>query len=348
MNGNLNLEMRLTANGSQLSSALNSASAHVRQFANNSNNYARSMAQGFKNVYQQLNCFSAISKLAAAAGGMSVLSDALKRNLEFEKTLLDMKQTAEMTTEQAALMRKHAIDAASANLATPSEIAAGMKAFSAAGMKFDKIAPSIDESARAAVAFRSSVESIAMLDFDLQEKMKLDPKDIKDAHNMLLYHAKSGRYEAQPLAAEAPKYLNSVAAVGIGGMEGLNFTGAMTQILMKLAPATQPNEVATFMEHGLSHITSKQQVKGLAKFGIDVQKYMPDGKFYGKGGVQGVLDLAAEMKSKGLENPFNLDKAGFREMYTKKFWKQLMSYQGQIKQAIKEGEQAAKDCTVLS
>jgi len=343
VNGNLNLEMRLTANGSQLTSVLNNASRGVRNFANTSNNAARSMAQGFKNVYSQLNGFSTISKLAAAAGGMSLLSEALKRNLEFERAVLDMKQTAEMTTQQAGLMRQHAIDAASANLALPSEIAAGMKAFSAAGMKFDKIAPSIDEAARAAVAFRSSIEAIALLDFDLQDKMKLDPSQIKDAHNMLLYHAKSGRYEAAPMATEAPKYLNSVAAAGITGMKGLNFTGAMTQVLMKLAPATQPSEVATFMEHGLSHITSKAQVKGLAKFGIDVKKYMPNGKFYGEGGVDGALDLAAEMKKKKLDNPFNLDKAGFREMYTKKFWKQLMAYQDEIRKAIKEGEQAAAD-----
>jgi uncharacterized protein YnzC (UPF0291/DUF896 family) len=53
---------------------------------------------------------------------------------------------------------------------------------------------------------------------------------------------------------------------------------------------------------------------------------MPKGKFYGEGGVDGIMDLAAEMKSKGLEDPFKLDQAGFREMYTKKFWKQLMSH----------------------
>jgi hypothetical protein len=343
VNGNLNLQMLLTANGSQLASTLNSSSAHVRAFSRNASSATQRMAQGFQRLYHQLNGFSMLSRIAVAAGGYSILSDAMRRNLEFEKALLDMKQTAQMTVKEAAEMRRHAIDSASANMALPSDIAAGMKAFSAAGMKFDRIAPSIDEAARAAVAFRSSVEQIALLDFDLQDKMKLDPKDIKDAHNMLLYHAKSGRYEAAPMATEAPKYLNSVASVGVGGMKGLNFTAAMTQVLMKLAPATQPSEVATFMEHGLGHITTARQVKGLAKFGIDVKKYMPNGKFYGEGGVQGALDLAAEMKRKGLENPFKLDKAGFREMYSKKFWKQLMTYQGDIVRAMKEGDQAALD-----
>jgi hypothetical protein len=343
VNGNLNLEMRLTANTGQLSSAFNTAGAHVRTFAGNVNSATQRMTMGLQKVYQQLNGFSTISRLAAAAGGYSILSQALQRNLEFEKTLLDMKQTSEMTVAQAAEMRRLALDAASGNLALPSELAAGMKAYSAAGMKFENIKPSIEESARAAVAFRSTVEQMADLDFDMQDKLKLSPSQIKDAHNMLLYHAKSGRYEAGPMATEAPKYLNSVAGVGISGMKGLNFTAAMTQQLMKLAPKTMPSEVATFIEHGLGHITSRLQVKGLAKFGIDVKKYMPNGKFYGEGGVQGALDLAAAMKEKGLDNPFKLDQAGFREMYTKKFWKQLMQYQNEIKAAMKEGERAAME-----
>lgn len=348
MSGNLNLELRLTANTSQLSSALNAAGTHVRNFTNQTGGAVRGMAQGFNKLYQQLNGFSAVSKLAVAAGGYSILSDALRRNLEFEKTILDMKQTAQMTVKEAAEMRRYAIDIASDNLALPSEIAAGMKAFSAAGMKFDQIKPSIEEAARAAVAFRATVEQMADLDFDLQDKLKLDPRQIKDAHNMLLYHAKSGRYEAGPMAMEAPKYLNSAAAVGIKGIGGLNFIGAMTQIMMKMAPKTQPAEVSTFIEHGFGHVTSDRYVKGLAKFGIDVKKFMPNGKFYGNDGVEGIMDLAAEMKRKGLDNPFKLDAAGFRDMYTKKFWKQLMDYQADVKEAVKFSEKQALDDMVGS
>lgn len=343
MNKAMTLQMQLTANGSQLASTLSAGSRNVSAFANNSVSAANRIGAGFKAAYHHLNGFSMLSKLAVAAGGYSILTDALRRNLEFEKTLLDMKQTAQMTIEQAAEMRQLAIDGAADAMTLPNDMAAGMKAFSAAGMKYESIKPSIEESARAAVAFRSTVEQIANLDFDLQDKMKLDPSEIKNAHNMLLYHAKSGRYEAAPMASEAPKYLNAVSSVGIGGVAGLNFTGALTQSIMKLAPSTQPSEVSTFIEHGLAHITNDRYVKGLKKSGIDVKKYMPDGKFYGEGGVQGVMDLAAEMKSKGLENPFKLDKAGFREQYTKKFWLQLMKYHGDIEIAMNEGNAAALD-----
>lgn len=216
-----------------------------------------------------------------------------------------------------------------------------LKACAAAGLKFDGIVPAIVEAARAAVAFRTTIEDMTKLDFDLMDKMGIKRERIKEVNNMLLYRAKSGHFEAKPMATEAPKYLNAAASVGIRGVEGRNFAGAMTQTMMLLAPATQPSKVSTFMEHGLRHITARQQVKGLKKFGIDVKKYMPKGKFYGTGGVECILDLAASMKSKGLDDPFKVDEAGFREMYIKKFWKQVMQYNGVIRLAMAEFATAA-------
>jgi hypothetical protein len=338
---NLNLVMRLTGNTSQLTQALNSAGSQVNRFFKGGSDAMRQMSNQAKNLYQQLNGFSAISKMVAVAGGASILRDAMQRNLEFEKTLLEMKQNAEMTVAQAQEMRRLAIEKSSENMATPTEMLKGMSSFATAGMKFDAIKSSIQETANAALAFRVEIEQMADMDFDLQSKLGIDPAQLKQVHNMLLYHAQQGRYESKPMATEAPKYMNSVATVGITGVKGLNFTGALLQELMTLAPKTQPAEVATFLEHGLGHITSHQQVKGLSKFNIDVKKYMPNGRFYGEGGVQGALDLAQAMKKAGLDDPFKLDKAGFREMYTKKFWRIMMEHHDDIEKMMRDGDAAA-------
>jgi len=131
----------------------------------------------------------------------------------------------------------------------------------------------------------------------------------------------------------------------MGGVTGLNFAGAMTQVMQQIAPATQPQEVSTLIKHGLGHITQPHYVKGLEKVGIDIKKYAPEGKFYGEGGVQGLLDLAREMKAKGLLDPFKLGAAGFREQYTQNFWRQLMlntddieKQMGAAKEAYKTGQ----------
>lgn len=343
MASNLNLEIRINAHTSGLTTALNQSTAEVSRFERSTVNAFGRMKQSAGALYNQLNGFSGLTKLAAMAGGMALVNDLVQRNLDFERGLLDMKQTAQMTAAQALEMRKLAIDAASPNMALPSEIMAGIKAFTAAGMKFDQVKASINEAARAAVAFRVPVEAIAKMDFDLQDKLGLDPKQIQASHNMLLYHAKSGRFEPKAMAEEAPKYLNSAKTVGIMGLKGLNLVGAMTQQLMKLAPATQPAEVSTFMEHFFGHLTSPQYVKGLAKKGINIKKFMPKGKFYGEGGVDGLMDFLAELKKKGLDDPFKLSEAGFREQYTKKAAKQLMDSPDLIKAAMKNGDDASKE-----
>jgi hypothetical protein len=337
------LNLILSANSGALRSGLIQSRQAWDQFTGHLTSGARTLTKSMAGVYASMNGMSAISKLAMAAGGTMLAKDALDINLQFERKLLDMKQTAEMTAAQAASMRQLALDAGSKNLALPTEVADGLQALAAAGMKFEEIKEVIDEATRAAVAFRSESKTMSNMDFDMMQKMGIKPSEIKGAHNLMLYHSKSGRFEATPMAMEAPKYMNAVAHIGVKGFNGLNFTGAMTQILMRLAPATQPSEVSTFIEHGLGHITAKHQVKGLKKFNIDVEKYMPNGKFYGEGGVDGILNLAAEMKTKGLENPFKLDKAGFRELYTRKFWLQLMVHGDEIRKEMANGEKAMLD-----
>lgn len=347
MAGNLNLQMQLTANASQLTAELNRADGKVRSFSSSATSYARKMTASFKQAYAQLNGFSTVSKLVFAAGGISLLRDTMQRNLEFEKTLLDMKQTAEMTVQQAAELRRLAIDAASDSLATPTEMAAGLQKLAAYGVKFESIRDMILESARAAVAFRSTVEQMATLDFNLQDKMGIKPSQMKDAHNMLLYHAKSGNFDGAAMVNEAPKYLNSAASVGITGVGGLNLMGAITQVLMKYAPDTQKAEVSTLAGQGLGHLTTSHFYKKLEKnFGIDIKQYMPDGKFYGEGGAAGFLALAREMKRKGLENPFNLDKAGVRDDYFKKFMLGVMKYADQMEAATKAANERAQSDAV--
>lgn len=339
MAGNLNLEMRLTANTSQLTTALNSAGNHVKTFANNANSYAAKMTGGFKKVYEQLNGFSMISKLAVAAGGYSILSQALARNLEFEKTLLEMKQLANMTAAQAAEMRASAIAQSSNLLVTPQEIAEGMKVLANASMKFEAISGTITEAGRAALLFRSSISEVANMDFDIQAKFNIDPSEMKKAHEILYFHSKDGRFEAKSLSHYAPVYMNELNKVGIGGMGGLNFAGALTQAIQQAAPATEPGEVATMIKQGFSHTFSEHLGKKLLKeTGIDVQKYAPHGKFYGKNGVDGVMDLALAMKAAGLDDQFKLQKAGFREQQSANFWLQFMNLAAGMKEKLKNAE----------
>ncbi|ATG89118.1 phage tail tape measure protein [Methylomonas koyamae] len=236
-----------------------------------------------------------------------------------------------------AELRRLAVETAKDTLQLPSEILQGEKAYARAGMKFEEIRDSIAEASRSATVMRATVEQIANMDFDLQSKFGLPASEMKNAHNMAYYHGNAGRFESKAMAELAPSYLNALKQVGIRGLGGWNFAGALTQSMMKSSVASQPSQAVTLIEQGLGHIAA--YAKDLRGVGIDVRKYGPKGQF----GVNGILNLADAMKSKGLNDIFRLEKAGIRDQEAKKFWLQLMADSGEIRKQMGIADQSSRN-----
>lgn len=288
----------------------------------------------------------AAKSLAAMYGSMqamNALRATVTTNLDFERDVLEMKQNAGMTTAQASEIRQLAIDESGNTLQTPQDVLRASKSFARAGDKFEDIRGNTIEAARAAAPYRSTPEQVANMDFDLRSKMGIKNQDIPAVNNMLYYHGNAGRFEMASFAQYAPEMLSAATNVGIKGVEGSNFVGALSQVLMNKASINEPGKVKTMLEQGIGHITAPHYVKGLKKFDIDVEKYLPNGQFYGDGGVEGVLALTEEMKRKGLTNPFKLGQAGFSDQETTKFWLSMMQYTDELKREMEKGRQSAKN-----
>lgn len=345
MSSNLQLFLRISTLGAE------AASSGIKRVSTG----LQGMGREVSTLSRQLNSFSTLSKAAFAYTGFNAAGfakDAFKSNLDFHRDLLEMKQTGDMSAAQMASAKKHIMEASGKFLQTPQDMLEGLRAFTTAGEKYEFALAAVDESARAATAFFSRPVEIANMDVDLKQKMNLRADQLKQAHNMLLYHARSGRYETKAMSMDAPRTLNTMSGAGFTGIEGVNLMGALTQRLMRLAPTTQPSEVATYMEHFLAHLTQPHYVQGLAKAGIDIKKYMPGGKFGGVdaqgkaiGGDAAINDFLAlleKMREKKLTDPFEMGKAGFREMYTSKAAQQSLQDVGALREAMKEGIGAAK------
>jgi hypothetical protein len=313
-----------------------SATAETQRFTSAASRGFGRMSKEVKSLRQDFGGFSTATKLFAAAGGLETIRRTINTNLNFERDLLEMKQNAGMTIRQVAELRQIAMASATDTLQLPDAVVQGEKAYARAGMKFEEIKDSIAEAARSATVMRSTVEQIANMDFDLQSKFNISAKDMKAAHNMAYYHGNEGRFETAAMAQLAPVYLNALKGVGVNGMKGWNFTGALTQSIMKSAPATEPSQVATLIQQGVGHIAA--YAKDLGKVGINVKKYGPGGQF----GVDGLLKLAEDMKAKGLNDIFKLEKAGIRDQEAKKFWLQMMNDSGEIRKQMGVAEQAAQ------
>lgn len=339
MSSNMQLALTLMLKGQQaVSTGLRGVGTTLRGISGT----ARGATAELRKMHDSVNGFSTVTKLAGLAGGTALLRDTEKTVLEFQRLQLELKQTAGLTKDQVEQISNYAKESAAPMLSTPTAMIAGAVALANAGTKWENLLPVLKQAAKDAAAFRATVGEMANMDFDISTKMKIDAADLGEAHNMLLYHARSGRFEAPAMSRGAPELFTHASKVGLEGKQGLNLVGAMTQAVMKGIAPDQQSRVLTNFEQGFSHIVTPHYMKGLSKVGIDIKKYMPGGKFYGEGGVQGFTDLVRVMKAKGLENPFKMAKAGFADKETKDFWFQMMKGVDGFEASMREASAAAK------
>lgn len=293
-------------------------------------------------MYQAANGFAATSTMLGGLGAAALARDAENSVLAFQRIQLELKQTAGLANAQVEEISNYAKKSAAAMLTTPTAMIEGAMKLANAGQKYEGLLSALEKSAEAAAAFRATVSDMANMDFDITTKMRVDASQLGDVHNMLLYHARSGRFEAPAMARGAPELFTYASRVGLTGVEGLNLVGAMTQQVMKGIAPDQQTKVLTDFEQGFSHIVSPHYMDGLKNVGIDVEKYMPKGKFYGENGIQGFIDLTKAMKAKGLEDPIALAHAKFADKETKDFWLQMMAgvngFDAAMRQARTEGK----------
>lgn len=321
----MKLQMIVTGNNSGLNTMLNQSDANVRRFTNSAASHFSKLQAHATRVWGAITGASAATKLIGIGVGVGGLKSVIDDNLAFERTLLKMKFNAQLTNKELAELRKQAMDLSKTSLNSPLEIAQMQMRLANAGLKMDAIRQLAPTVANAAQVFEAPAGEIADLVFDKITKMGIKNDRVPQMLDMLYFHATSGRFETMDMARQAPEFLNAGALVGLNNEKGLNLMGALTQRLMRNATVQNPSEVSTMVKHGLSHITDPHYVKGLAKVGVDVKAFFDDkGHFKGDGGVDGLIGLTKAMKHAGLDNPFKMGKAGFREQYTKQFWLEMM------------------------
>lgn len=339
MSKNLEVALSLVLRGQQAASAgLKRTKDGLGEIAG----AARGANTEFKRLHDSVNGFSTVSKGLAVLGGWNLAKQAEDTVLAYQRIQLELRQTAGLTNDQVEQISDYAKNSAAAMLSTPTAMLEGAMKLANAGMKWADLLPVLKQASADAAAFRATVADMANMDFDISTKMKIDAGDLSAAHNMLLYHARSGRFEAPAMSRGAPELFTYASRVGLTGTQGLNLVGAMTQQVMKGIAPDQQTKVLTDFEQGFSHIVTPHYMKGLSKIGLDVEKYMPHGQFYGDGGVQGFLDLVRAMKAKGLTDPIKLAKAGFADKETKDFWLQMMNGVDEFEASMRNAAAAAK------
>jgi hypothetical protein len=343
VSSNLQLYMRLNWDGSRAAAGLNQASAQVKRFADGASKQLSGVRKTMSAMSADFGGVSNITRLVGAYAGLQTAREAMAKNMDFDKIMLESKQLAEMTEAQSARMRSLALELSKANLATPLENADAIRTLANAGMKYEEIEETLKRLGPAAAAFRSSMKEMADLDYDLITKFRIDPKQLDELHNMVYYHAKAGRFEAKAISSFAPQYLAATSLMGISASQGMNFTGGLLQALQKIKPQTNPGEVVTLIEHGLSHLINPRETKHLKQVtGIDIKKFAPNGKFAGEDGLQGLFGLVEAMRKAGLHKDQYKLASVFRDAYERQFWTVVLKDFDAIKAAMQQASLASK------
>lgn len=321
----MKLQLIISAVNNKMVQVLNQSDQQLRKFTTNGEKHFTRLQRHASKVWGAIGGMSNAARLIGVGAGIGIAKSVIDDNLALEKTLMKLRFNAQMTTKELAEMRKTAMDLSKPGLVTPLEVAMVELRLATAGLKIESIRELTPAITRAAPVFEAPANEIADLVFDQASKLGIKNERIPQMLDMLYYHATSGRFETMDMARNAPQLMNAGAMVGMTGENGLNFMGALTQRMMRNATVSIPSEVATLVQHGLGHITQRHYVKKLKKFGIDVPSYFNEkGEFKGEGGVEGIVALTRKMIAKGMENPFKLSKAGFRDQYTRTFWLEMM------------------------
>lgn len=343
MSSNLRLFMRMDWDGGRAAAGLRQTEAQLKRFTDGASRQFTGLRKQAHELSAAMGGFSTITRLAGAYVGLQTAREAMSKNMDFDKIMLESKQLAEMTEEQAKRMRSLALELSRTNLAGPLENAEAIRTLANAGMKYDEIEETLKRLGPASAAFRSTMKEMADLDFDLITKFKIDPKQLDELHNMIYYHAKAGRFEAKAISSFAPQYLAATSLMGISAAQGMNFTGGLLQALQKIKPQTNPGEVVTLIEHGLAHLINPRETKHLRQVtGIDIRKFAPNGKFAGEDGLQGLFGLVEAMRKAGLHKDQYKLASVFRDAYERQFWTVVLKDFDAIKQAMQQASLASK------
>lgn len=342
MSKNLQLALTMVFNGSAVTTGLDNVNRKIDQLDRPIDKARRKftdlgksgktaisdLTSKTRELHTALNGFGVASQVVGAYTAMvgaNSMKSVIDDNLAFERLLLKIKFNAQATNEELAQMRKASLDLSKQTLNSPLELLQMHQRFANAGMKGDDIKQLAPMVASVAQVFEAPPMEIADMVFDMITKTGVSKERVPQMMDMLYYHATSGRFENMDMARQAPILLQAGKSVGLDGEKGLNLLGALTQRLMRNATVQTPSEVSVMAQHGLSDISSPHYVKGLKNVGIDLKSFFDkSGHFKGDGGIDGILALAKAMKKQGLDNPFKLAEAGFREQHTRTFWLELM------------------------
>lgn len=148
---------------------------------------------------------------------------------------------------------------------------------------------------KAATAYRASAEDLAKASFAVADNLKVPASEIAKALDIMAQAGKEGGFELKDMAKEFPAITAAAQAMGMQGTKAVADLTAALEVARKgtASGAEAANNMANFMQK----IVSKDTIKNLRKFGVNVPKELEKATKAGVSPIEhmlGIIDKVTE------------------------------------------------------
>lgn len=265
MANNLTLALELSAHTNRLTGGLSRGQQAVRGFAQG----VRREIGALTGVFGTLE-----GKLAGIGLGVGLgmgLSNAARAAAEAEHSLRAMGNAGGLSRGQLASVGDELLNTAKEVNKTRQELIKGMDVLVSAGMEFDRAKSLIKDIGYASTGTQAELEDLAQTAFTLDQNLKVLPKDMGYALNVLATAGYQGSFELKNMARFFPVITAQVQKLHMEGPKAAAALGAALQIAKHGAGTNE--EAATNLANFLAKLTSPETTKNFEKkFGVNWEK----------------------------------------------------------------------------
>lgn len=282
--------------------------------------------------------------LGAAAAGYGLaksLGAPISAASQFETSLLNIGQKADMSDEAISAMGKRIRALAPIVNKSALEVAKGIDALVGFGLDTERAETLMGPIGRAATAYQAEIEDLSKAGFAVLDNLKVKADDFGKALDVMAQSGKDGAFEIKDMAAKFPELTAAASALEMKGIKAVGRLSAALQIARKGAGTSA--EAATNAANLMQKIISPETTTKFKKVGIDVRKELEKTKASG-GDVFEMIDRLIKKATKG-----DMSKIGdfFQDSEVQKFlrplWQNIEEYRRIRDEALRAAGVVDKD-----
>lgn len=232
---------------------------------------------------------------AAVTGGVFM---AAKKAADYNRENTLIGNTANMTSKEVDEMGRSILQTANATGQFADDIQSAQGYLVAAGQDWKEAQANLQAIGRTATATDSDILDVAKSTFTLSDALKINPKDMQTALDILVQAGKEGNFEFNDMAKTLPVLGAQFQALKMGGTEAAATMGAALQIARKGASGS--DEAANNMNNFMAKIMSPETLKKAKKnFGVDLYAIITKAQTTGKNPFEAAMKQVIKMTKNG-------------------------------------------------